>query len=577
MKTREHPSPPLSPALLLLKRLSSVTDVIVSYYYYFYFFLCGCASLPIEQTSSKHRRTKRATALVKASLAAVVADFSFLVAVALFQSTDPLIPDAALRRESPIPPFFVFRLPALLYALRTRHRISLILILFICVTDTHGALHHLRRSAMKPAETASPLACKASSDAPTAMGGQPVKKSKTETEGLRPAPASRSAPNAVTRGAASVALAPEAIPTSSTLLSAPLRKAIHDIWAAERHATSLVSLSATTASTHSGSSGADDARAIPRIDAVIPPFKVGTLEMYRRFPEAYDLLMQHHNCTAVQSLLLRDIVSRITRTAAPSTSASWMHVADFGCGTGRIETIIAQHEAVHAIYAYDGEAAMLRQCLLNTVRTAAQSQHYTGVRLHPVATSVSAPVDASVSSPSLPSVELCGKGEGDARAELQLCIRPVPFQAIQGGFLATTRHPRCSLMVCAWSLSYVMRMQWGEDHWHAAVDAVLQAMLDHLDTTTSDAAVVILETLGNGSTEPTRQNTYTRRLEDHFGFTRTWVRTDYEFATRADAERMIRFFFGEKMLSKLTMDDDGVRCRLMECTGIWTLWRQKQQ
>lgn len=32
---------------------------------------------------------------------------------------------------------------------------------------------------------------------------------------------------------------------------------------------------------------------------VVPAFKVGTLEMYKRFPDAYDALMQRHDCSAI--------------------------------------------------------------------------------------------------------------------------------------------------------------------------------------------------------------------------------------------------------------------------------------
>lgn len=424
-----------------------------------------------------------------------------------------------------------------------------------------------------------------SSSSSTAAEEQPTKKPKGE--GSAPPPNMARSQRRRVKPPSPPALSPESIPLSTSLLTAPLEKEIKDVWAAARHADST-----TTATIASD------------VTSVIPPFKVGTLEMYRRFPQAYDLLMQHHNCDAVQSTLLHDIMGRVEQTASFAVSADvpkqgeitpWMRVADFGCGTGRIETMVVQHRAVQAIYAYDGEAAMLKQCLLNTVRSAAQSKHYQGVSLCPAATTTAASTASSSLHCSTACIELCmddddrGAGTGsDGRTQkaawsntglptLQLCVRPVPFQAVQDGFLTATHHPRCSLMVCAWSLSYVMRMQWGEERWHAAVDAVVQGMIDHLDTSTSDAAVVILETLGNGSAEPTRQNTYTQRLEDHFGFERTWVRTDYEFATRAAAERMVRFFFGEKMLAKLTMDDDGgERCRLMECTGIWTLWKTRQ-
>lgn len=399
----------------------------------------------------------------------------------------------------------------------------------------------------------------------------------------------------------------DAVPTSNTLLSTRLQRELRSLWSASGSATAAPS----------GTSGPSmDHGAPPKpadVASVVPSFKVGTLEMYRRFPEAYDLLMTHHNCTAVHDTLLKDVLDRIARTAgvevvpadvaadaAGQRTQPWVRVADFGCGTGRIESMVAQHPAVQAIYAYDSEVSMLRRCLVNTVRSAAQSGHYRSVSLLPVAASAekkSEINDASSPSHALPSPPgvLCGGDESEATtsttvASLQLCVRPVPFQAIQAGFLTQTRHPRCSLVVCAWSLSYVMRMEWGKDHWHAAIDTVVQSLLNLLDNTRSDAAVVILETLGNGSAEPTRQSTYTQRLEEYFGFKRTWVRTDYEFKSKADAERMVRFFFGEKMLAKIASDNvrsggergaaDGTErgggCRLMECTGIWTYWKARE-
>ncbi|CAM42268.1 conserved hypothetical protein [Leishmania braziliensis MHOM/BR/75/M2904] len=437
---------------------------------------------------------------------------------------------------------------------------------------------------------------------------QPMTGSRPDTETRATATCASAVATTEAAALSSAAADFSAIPTSNALLSARLKRELKSLWCANDPATMALRDTSRTIM----------ARGTPpksaEVASVVPPFKVGTVEIYRRFPEAYDLLMDHHNCTAVRHTLLEDVLGRIARTgtiapgpvdAAAETSGQrrtqpWVRVADFGCGTGRIEGMVAQHPAVQAIYAYDSEVSMLRRCLANTVRSAAQSGHYDTVTLLPVAAPAETMGEGNTPSAashalSSPSV-LCGADHSKAEtkapsAVLQLCLRPVPFQAIQSNFLTETQHPRCPLVVCAWSLSYVMRMQWGEDRWHAAVDSVVQSLLSLLDNTRSDAAVVILETLGNGSAVPTRQSTYTQRLEERFGFTRTWVRTDYEFKSTADAERMVRFFFGEKMLAQLTSDDvrsgagengvtddtgSGGGCRLMECTGIWTHWKARE-
>ncbi|MCC7207638.1 MAG: class I SAM-dependent methyltransferase, partial [Anaerolineae bacterium] len=53
-------------------------------------------------------------------------------------------------------------------------------------------------------------------------------------------------------------------------------------------------------------------------------------------------------------------------------------------------------------------------------------------------------------------------------------------------------------------------------------------------------------------------------------FGSTWVRTDYRFASLAEAERLTRFFFGDALA------DEVVRRKwvtLPECTGLWWLER----
>lgn len=168
---------------------------------------------------------------------------------------------------------------------------------------------------------------------------------------------------------------------------------------------------------------------------------------------------------------------------------------------------------------------------------------------------------------------------------LQLTVRPVSFESIQQGFLhspfsstsssssscvspslgerATASHPACHVIVCAWSLSYLMRQQWGGDRWHAAVDQVLQYLWDGLEVAvpppeasfssspSPKAALVIIETLGKGVEGPSRQSTFTERLETVWGFEKHCVRTDYHFSSREDAVAYTTFFFGKDIARQM--------------------------
>lgn len=359
----------------------------------------------------------------------------------------------------------------------------------------------------------------------------------------------------------------DAIPTSLQVMTGSLRK-------------QLMSIACRPA----GADGPEESVAPPPL--VVPTFKVGTLEMYRRFPEAYEAFMNRHDCSQVRRYILDDVVDRIVHSSASSSGADaspppalpFVRVADFGCGTGRMEVMVAQHPAVAAIAAYDGEAAMLRRCLVNTVDAARRGGHHSGARV--VATASETPQPAE--SVMFPFAD--GPAEKPA---LEVVARPCAHQALQAGFLPATGHRRCQLVLCAWSLSYLVRRQWGEARWHAAVDAVVGSFIDLLDTSASDAAVVVLETLGNGTATPARNNTLTQRLEEELGFSKRWVRTDYTFADDDDAARMTRFFFGEKVAQQMgrAAGPEGAEVEgvaradgkpvLMECTGIWTYWKRR--
>jgi hypothetical protein len=59
---------------------------------------------------------------------------------------------------------------------------------------------------------------------------------------------------------------------------------------------------------------------------------------------------------------------------------------------------------------------------------------------------------------------------------------------------------------------------------------------------------------------------YYGRLERQHGFQRQWIRTDYQFHSVSEAERLTRFFFGDQLADRIVSEK---LTRLPECTGIW--------
>lgn len=382
---------------------------------------------------------------------------------------------------------------------------------------------------------------------------------------------------------------------------------------------------------------------------VIPSNRVGSVELYTRFAQEYDALMSRHQCGELRTILHK-YLDRIVASASPSTRCynhqkdetkeatqspshedernsvavveaapvrGWLHVGDFGGGTGRISSMLARRPEVRFLCSYDKEKAMLKVAHYNVTEEATRESRS-------AATTTAADLGSSPSSQDVPRSirvldtaeelppllldELRGEEDGSSSSApspppLYVCFRPYSFEQIQQGVLSgapaqpqkeeempvacktdpETRekgsssslpgaHPKFQMIVCAWSLSFVMRAQWGGDRWHHAVSTTIRSMLAALDTTLSDAVLVIVETLGNGCTEPTRHNTLMTYLEEQFGFERVWIRTDYIFASSEEAFQMCRFFFAKGVAEKL---QESQATALPECTGVWCLWLKK--
>lgn len=108
---------------------------------------------------------------------------------------------------------------------------------------------------------------------------------------------------------------------------------------------------------------------------------------------------------------------------------------------------------------------------------------------------------------------------------------------------------------------------WNPEGWR---DELATALGEMRRVTRPGGAMILLETLGTGSTEPAPPNQALADLyawfESVHGFTREAIRTDYQFADVDEADRLTRFFFGDSLADRLRREN---LTRLPECTGIW--------
>ena len=129
----------------------------------------------------------------------------------------------------------------------------------------------------------------------------------------------------------------------------------------------------------------------------------------------------------------------------------------------------------------------------------------------------------------------------------------------------------CDLIVVGWSLGHFV--SWYPDSWLEEINRVLLEMKRVLRP---GGTIIILETLGTGQKQPKPPTrglaNYYAWLENDHGFSSTWIRTDYRFASAAEAEHLTRFFFGDELADQIVLKG---QLTLPECTGIWWLTDSK--
>ena len=146
---------------------------------------------------------------------------------------------------------------------------------------------------------------------------------------------------------------------------------------------------------------------------------------------------------------------------------------------------------------------------------------------------------------------------------------------------AITEHPRL-ILAAAWNHALPVRSAsadlalagWTFGHatgWNpVGWETEIKQCLDELQRVLRPGGTaIVIETLGTGRTEPEPPSAalaaYYRLLED-LGFRRDWIRTDYRFTSKEQADRLCLAFFG----TVFPLGEDSGGWRLPECTGLWS-------
>jgi ubiquinone/menaquinone biosynthesis C-methylase UbiE len=120
------------------------------------------------------------------------------------------------------------------------------------------------------------------------------------------------------------------------------------------------------------------------------------------------------------------------------------------------------------------------------------------------------------------------------------------------------------LIVSGWSISYLADSSHGE--WRENLELVMSELHRVLRP---GGTILILETMGTGTETPNPPDFltgYYAQLEQQYGFSHQWIRTDYVFDTVEEALLHTGFFFGEELTDKIIANQWST---VPECAGVW--------
>ncbi len=191
-----------------------------------------------------------------------------------------------------------------------------------------------------------------------------------------------------------------------------------------------------------------------------------------------------------------------------------LHVVEFGAGTGRLTRLLSV--MVRQVFAFDIEYAML-----------------------------------AMAFDVLPTTGMTNWKLAQADNRRMPLANAIADLAIEG-----------------WSFGHVT--DWYLTGWRRETEKMLSEMERIIKP---GGTAILIETLGTGQRKPNPPSDALRRLYDYWrdehGFAFRWIRTDYQFASPAEANELMRSFFGSELSERVLHTGKVI---VPECTGIW--WKR---
>jgi ubiquinone/menaquinone biosynthesis C-methylase UbiE len=122
------------------------------------------------------------------------------------------------------------------------------------------------------------------------------------------------------------------------------------------------------------------------------------------------------------------------------------------------------------------------------------------------------------------------------------------------------------LIVSGWSICYLASTN-VENH----LENIDQVINEIKRVLRPGGTAIIIENFGTGFETPNPPDflkKYYWHLENEFGFSHKWIRTDYTFNNLEEAEELTRFFFGDRLADRVAREQ---LVSVPECAGIWWL------
>jgi ubiquinone/menaquinone biosynthesis C-methylase UbiE len=267
-------------------------------------------------------------------------------------------------------------------------------------------------------------------------------------------------------------------------------------------------------------------------------------DIYDRQADVYDELVAREDYQ-------HNLIAAINRVR-PATG---LDVVELGAGTGRLTCMLAP--VAKSVRAFDASPAMLAVAaakLMATTETAVATTGTavatTGTAVATTGTAVAATKTARAAKPSA-----AAKPQGSRVANWQLRVADHGRLPLPDGV--------ADLALAGWSLCYAALDH--PDRWR---ETLAQALGEMQRVLRPGGTCLIIETLGTGFETPHPPDA----LKDYLnylveaGFHSEWIRTDYEFESLAEAERLIQFFFGDELAAQTVREQWQI---LPECTGLW--------